>query len=582
MTESAFKRAVVAHREGRVDIARSLYERAIMTEPCNAHAHFQFGRFECELGRLQAAIRLLRAALAMAPGDASIAVELSRALAMSGNLEEATQALESVLARGVDDVALRFKLGLLHTRAGNMTEAAKELERVLVREPFHSGALLELGRIRVASGNPGDARLLLERAVRVEPSDFESLVLLARLIQELDDNDEAVLALLEQAAGLPSVVRPDAHILLSRAREAAGDADGALRAAISATARFPGHDIAWRHLGDLRKRRGELSLAVEAFETAHAILRDPEGDYGLERPEILNTTRAKLRHDIDQLRYLKDQGTLEAEAPLKAHISLLSFLPSSLGDGEVVQLLPSAIRRTGGHYNRCLFRVEAPEITTGAINPSLDRDAIIAEYRHRAPGIVWFDDFLRPAAVESLRHYLLCSTIWYDADHPNGYVGAYLHDGFTCPLVLQIARELPEILPEIFGDLPLLQLWAYHYDSELAGIGMHADFAAVNVNFWLTPDDALLDPESGGMVIWDKEAPKNWSMRDYNTSDLATKERIDAFLEAENANSIRIAYRQNRVVIFNSDLFHRTDDICFRDEFENRRLNVTMLYGNRG
>ena len=40
-------------------------------------------------------------------------------------------------------------------------------------------------------------------------------------------------------------------------------------------------------------------------------------------------------------------------------------------------------------------------------------------------------------------------------------------------------------------------------------------------------------------------------------------------------------HRQNRVVIFNSDLFHRTDDIRFRDGFENRRINVTMLYGTR-
>jgi hypothetical protein len=35
------------------------------------------------------------------------------------------------------------------------------------------------------------------------------------------------------------------------------------------------------------------------------------------------------------------------------------------------------------------------------------------------------------------------------------------------------------------------------------------------------------------------------------------------------------------VVIFNSDLFHRTDDIRFRAGFENRRINVTMLYGTR-
>jgi hypothetical protein len=34
-------------------------------------------------------------------------------------------------------------------------------------------------------------------------------------------------------------------------------------------------------------------------------------------------------------------------------------------------------------------------------------------------------------------------------------------------------------------------------------------------------------------------------------------------------------------VIFDSDLFHETDAIHFRDGYENRRINVTMLYGRR-
>ena len=53
-------------------------------------------------------------------------------------------------------------------------------------------------------------------------------------------------------------------------------------------------------------------------------------------------------------------------------------------------------------------------------------------------------------------------------------------------------------------------IWAFKYDSSLAGIGIHADSAAVNVNFWITPDEANLDPEHGGLVVWDKAAPLDW------------------------------------------------------------------------
>lgn len=34
--------------------------------------------------------------------------------------------------------------------------------------------------------------------------------------------------------------------------------------------------------------------------------------------------------------------------------------------------------------------------------------------------------------------------------------------------------------------------------------------------------------------------------------------------------------------IFSSDLFHETDKITFAQGYENRRINITLLYGARG
>jgi hypothetical protein len=104
----------------------------------------------------------------------------------------------------------------------------------------------------------------------------------------------------------------------------------------------------------------------------------------------------------------------------------------------------------------------------------------------------------------------------------------------------------------------------------------------VNVNFWITPDEANLDPDSGGLVLWDKEAPADWSPDEYNTYDPERQRRIRDFLAAAGARRTVVPYRQNRCVVFNSDLFHRTDDIHFRDGYEHRRINITMLYGTRG
>lgn len=43
------------------------------------------------------------------------------------------------------------------------------------------------------------------------------------------------------------------------------------------------------------------------------------------------------------------------------------------------------------------------------------------------------------------------------------------------------------------------------------GISVHADSASVNLNFWVTPDEANLDPSSGGLIIYPKAPPNGGS-----------------------------------------------------------------------
>ena len=40
--------------------------------------------------------------------------------------------------------------------------------------------------------------------------------------------------------------------------------------------------------------------------------------------------------------------------------------------------------------------------------------------------------------------------------------------------------------------------------------------AAVNLNFWLTPEDANLDKKSGGLVIYTQKPPAHWTFEQYN------------------------------------------------------------------
>ena len=202
--------------------------------------------------------------------------------------------------------------------------------------------------------------------------------------------------------------------------------------------------------------------------------------------------------------------------------------------------------------------------------------AIEDTYCNARPEVVVVDDLLTPEALAQIRKFCLEATVFKKSFTP-GYLNSLLYDGFATPLLLQLSEELRTRLPRVFGANQLNVAWGIKYDSTLRGIPLHADFAEVNVNFWITPDEANLDPASGGLILWDKESPSDWPFNEYNNPG----PMVHKFLKEGGAKAIRVPYKANRAIIFNSALFHQTDDIHFRDTYEDRRVNITLLYGRK-
>ena len=107
---------------------------------------------------------------------------------------------------------------------------------------------------------------------------------------------------------------------------------------------------------------------------------------------------------------------------------------------------------------------------------------------------------------------------------------------------------------------------------------MHADDAAINVNLWVTPTDANLDPESGGLVIYKTKAPSHWDFARFNRPNGTDLHQL---LGPSNFDNYTVSYKENRIVLFNSNLFHMTDRFRFKAGYKNRRINLTFLFGNR-
>ncbi len=339
----------------------------------------------------------------------------------------------------------------------------------------------------------------------------------------------------------------------------------------------PFYPDSYTNLGLVYTELGDINLALRNLEKGYRLKRgipfnvEPLDGVALQQKIGLH----KLFHDLEQLEYLIKENLLP-ESFNSVLENYQEIYYENLSNRDLFKNLPpQQWSKIKGYYDRNIYFEAAPSLSEPVINNYLDIEAIQNDYKTK--NNLFFDNFLSQNALEELRKFCLRNTIWHDYRKTRGYIGSYLDDGFYCPLLFQIAEELKTKFPEIFHDLPLTYMWAYKYGSFSKGFKVHADRATINVNFWITPDEANLEPKHGGMIVYQPEHQIDWNFDNYNvkTSD------IQSILEKHNCKPIEIPYRQNRVVLFNSSLFHETAPFKFKEGYENHRINITMLFGNK-
>jgi hypothetical protein len=371
-----------------------------------------------------------------------------------------------------------------------------------------------------------------------------------------------------------SKIKPDvaeAHNALGNALVQLGKLDAAVTSYGRALALRPEFAEAQSNLGRALYKQGRLEEAEAAYRRAIAIAPHYAKAHARLGTILWDSNRIK-----ESFQSITRSAELSYSAPMRSVPNNEPILPhKARHDQEQQDYLTSiGIRHSG--TSEIFHLADGGQLADPALNCGDANGEVSEQWRGSSPKVVVIDDFLTHEALDSLRRFCWGSTVWRKV-YKEGYLGAFPKFGFACPLLAQIADELPHRYPTVFASHPLTQLWAFKYDSQLPGIGIHADFAAINVNFWITPDDANLDPKCGGLVIWDKAAPLDWDFVKYNTDTTAAWE----FLAHAGARSVTVPYRSNRAVIFDSDLFHETDRIVFKEGYLNRRINITLLYGRR-
>ncbi len=478
-----------------------------------------------------------------------------------------------------------------------------------------------LGVALIQSGVPGEGLKHLLRAVALEPSDASLLENLGACLDQMGMRVGAGYVFMRSAAlalgsgrtlaaagacfiaakALPGAIRCFRRALALSPAEAkwwgvGGEAAldfGRPDAAIacfrrSLTLGFDDSHVINR-LTDALMRLDRFEQASTLLEVAVARLRASQWH----RPELaagagaasgsdsfLITSEPKLRHDIQQFEYLIERGILPStfQAEIEKYRALLAQSAGRAVGGPCYRMTDAEWKSVADTYNRIVHLHRAQVSGPSMFGSGVDWQAAEGRYFESGAGIVVIDDLFAPDVLAEIRRVCLESTIWFDDRHLGGYLGAILWHGLCDPVLLRISREFAKRMPSIFRQHSLKQMWAYKYDSRLVGTALHADAAAVNVNFWITPDEANLTKDRGGLEIYDRRAPADWEFAKYNNDQAA----IAKFLDDSGANRVTVPYRCNRAVIFHSDLFHRTDDLHFRDDYASRRINITMLFGDRG
>ena len=441
-------------------------------------------------------------------------------------------------------VATDLNEGHRLSQLGRFAEAEACARRVLAHLPDHAGAHNNLGYARLMQGDLAGA-------------------------------DKAFVAALGHDPGL-AVARRNRVLVAARSGNMDATIAGARRELLSPggeqwlqnslSRAMTEHDLTYAgnlaRAGALAQRAGEpLTLAVPVNEPRRR----------------LNT--ATLHHDIAQFEYLISQGILTDVLPaIIASYRTMIERREAAGKTDWEYLGAEEAALIGQTYNRILHLRDTPRIER-ALSTSWEPARVEDTYLSQKAGIVVIDDFLSAEALREIRAFCLESTIWLANRYAHGRHGALFHAGFNCPLTLQIAEEIRDAFPRIIGSKHTIrQMWGFkNAPVQPANSTTHADFAAVNVNFWITMDEANLSPDTGGLLIYDVDAPQHWDFHTYN----GRHDIIRPFLARQGAHAVRIPYRCNRAMIFNSDLFHTTDEVHFRPDYTNRRINVTFLYGVR-
>jgi tetratricopeptide (TPR) repeat protein len=579
---AALQQAVGLHQSGRIDEAVNIYDKILKVIPNQPDALNFKGLAAHQTGDFDSAIKLIGQALEhMPPGNLQANVMFLNNLGSAHGAARDTAAAVDCFRRALDldpnfYMALD-NLGNALVNDGKLTAAATYYRRMIDLEPGDEDAHCKLAAALIDGGDLEAGIKCLRDALKIEPDFIIVWNNLGQVLGEKGEFEEAI-----QCFEKILEIDPDdagAYCNLSNVYREQGRLDDAETAARKAVDLDPSIDNAHTQLGLLLLAREQINEASDEILAPAKNFRQPDGDLiAAKNFDTFNRiNKQKLIHDIEQLTYLIENEVIDEDEfgwLLEEYKEHFAAHPE-LEETDLDDLRPRVSDGFAAQFNRLWHFAPAPMIPGGTINPDLDTTVVEEAFFDNDPNLSLVDDLLTEEALASLRKFCLESTVWYNIS-ASGDVGANLEHGFCCPLLLQVAADIRSAFPRLYSDLIFSSCWSFKYYEKESGDGLHGDSGLRNLNLWLTPDDANLDTNTGGLTFWDKKVPL---LEIQNSPKEKSIEIMRNIISEPNTKATKVPYKGNRAGLFESNIIHCTDTLNFKPGYENRRINITFVYG---
>jgi len=570
--------AVSFHQQGNIDAAKLLYEEIVKSDPKNDTALTNLGLIEVNSGNHVEALPLFKRLLELDTENLIANANIGICLAILGDHIQAIRFFDFFLKKSPNNVQVLTHQAICHSKIGNFQDALITFNTAISSEPNNSIIYTNAGILCNEQGQTDLAIQYLNQAIDLDGSNIQARSQLAIAFMDSMRYDEA----LSQCVNVLDTHPNNEQALLNKGLTyyKLGKFDNAASIYSKLLKINPKSATGLINMTSIK-----MAQAVEAHHFDSAIsfsskaLRTTNDYYYKDINATKKTLLApayRIKHDLEQAGFLYENGDQSLPILNLLNNKSLFFTNTKETDHQTMCRLDGSLLHAFCNYQLYDNRYQ-PQPIFQCLNPKIDWRAIEEQYFASEHEAIYIDGFLSQEALNAFYNYALFAKVW-NKEYKSCYLGAFGNQGFISPLHLQLAVELKKSMPRIYKDYLLSQMWGFKYDSQLGkGINVHADFAKINLNFWITPDESNLDQTSGGLKVYKYPAPANWTFRDYN----ASPQHIYAFLEQRSLDCIQIPHRCNRAVLFNSALFHETDGINFQEGYKNRRINMTYLFGSQ-